>query len=204
MSSPSPDKFARLSLDTSIGDFDCGDSDLNDFIQNDARNYLQQLFAVTYLLVEQNEIAAFFSVSNDKLTSDPRSTWSWVCCKIPNEKQLRHYPAVKLGRLGVASRMQGRGLGTEIIDWIKMSFVTKNKTGCRFITVDAYNNPRTLNFYRRNEFSFFSSMDEKKDTRQMWYDLKPFHDKILQKNNPQPAVTSGSSPTTPTATCLPI
>jgi hypothetical protein len=42
--------------------------------------------------------------------------------------------------------------------------------------VDAYNNPRTLGFYERNDFRFLTSADEKDDTRQMYFDLKPFAD----------------------------
>lgn len=205
MCKPSPNQIVRLSPNTHIGDFDCGAGDLNDFLRDDALHYLQQLLAVTYLLMDQDQIIAFFSVSNDMLKYDPNSAaikriWRQLTHKIPHEKWRRSYPAVKLGRFGVTHTMQSKGLGTEILDWIKMSFVTKNKTGCRFITVDANNNPRTLKFYQDNEFAFFTSDDEKEDTRQMWYDLKPFHDKIFQENITQPAVTSGSnSAATPAA-----
>jgi hypothetical protein len=36
-----------------------------------------------------------------------------------------------------------RGLRRRILDWLKILFLTANRTGCRFITVDAYNNPLT-------------------------------------------------------------
>ena len=38
-----------------------------------------------------------------------------------------------------------------IKDWFRHE---DNKTGCRFLVVDAYNNPRTLHFYERNDFRF--------------------------------------------------
>ena len=44
-----PLQFVRLEEDTPISSFDCGDSDLNDFLQNDAKNYLKSMLAVTYL-----------------------------------------------------------------------------------------------------------------------------------------------------------
>jgi hypothetical protein len=72
--------------------------------------------------------------------------------------------------------MQRSGLGRQILDWLKILFLTANRTGCRFITVDAYNNPRTIDFYERNDFRFLTSADEKDDTRQMYFDLKPFAD----------------------------
>ncbi len=185
MCKPSPNRFVRLSPGIIIGDFDCDDSDLNDFLYNDACDHLRQLLAVTYLLMDQDRIIAFFSVSNDSLISDPRlpginKVWNRLTREIPNEKRRKSFPAVKLGRLGVIRSMQGKGLGTEIIGWMKMSFVTQNKTGCRFITVDAYNNPKALRFYENNEFQYFPVDDRKKDTRQMYYDLKPFHDRMIQ------------------------
>jgi hypothetical protein len=48
-------------------------------------------------------------------------------------------PAVKIGRLGVAHASQRDGTGTQVLDFLKMWFTVGNKTGCRFIVVDAYN-----------------------------------------------------------------
>ena len=72
-----------------------------------------------------------------------------------------------------------------------MSFVCNNKTGCRFITVDAYNNPDTIDFYQRNEFDFLTPSDEQEDTRQMYYDLKPFY--LLNAAAGQPLTESAGS-----------
>ena len=51
--------------------------------------------------------------------------------------------------------------------------VCKNKTGCRFITIDAYNYLNVTNFYSKNNFKFFTKSDEKDQTRAMYYDLTP-------------------------------
>ncbi len=72
--------------------------------------------------------------------------------------------------------MQGSGLGREILDWLKILFLTENRTGCRFITVDAYNNENTIGFYERNDFTLLTESDKDSDTRQMYFDLKPFAD----------------------------
>ena len=79
------------------------------------------------------------------------------------------YPAVKLGRLGVSNEYKGQGVGRIIIDFLKIHFVTNNKTGCRFITVDAYD--KSLQFYEKQGFSYLTDSDIGKDTRQMYYDL---------------------------------
>jgi GNAT superfamily N-acetyltransferase len=176
-----PDKLVRLSPDLKIGDFDCGDADLNEFLGDDAKTYLTELLSVTYLVMDEKRIAGFFSLSNDKLTCAPdedgtKATWNRLQRAIPNKKRRKSYPAVKVGRLGVCADMQRSGLGRQILDWLKILFLTANRTGCRFITVDAYNNPRTIGFYERNDFRFLTPADEKADTRQMYFDLKPFAD----------------------------
>ncbi len=179
------DKLVCLAVDSDIPSFDCGDTDLNEFLWDDAKTYLAQLLAVTYLVMDSDQLTAFFSLSNDKLTCAPdddgsKRFWNRIQRKIPNEKRRKSYPAVKIGRLGVCADMQGSGLGQEILDWLKILFLTENRTGCRFITVDAYNNARTIAFYEQNEFRFLTSSDAEEDTRQMYFDLKPFADLMQQ------------------------
>ncbi len=101
-----PDKLLRLAGDAEIPPFDCGDSDLNDFLVSDAKHYLAELLAVTYLVIDGGKVAAFFSLSNDRLTCAPddsgaKRIWNRLQRKIPNIKRRRSYPAVKIGRLGV-------------------------------------------------------------------------------------------------------
>ena len=49
----------------------------------------------------------------------------------------RQSPAVKLRRLGVDVSAKGNKNGSGILDYIKWMFTRYNKTGCRFLTVDA-------------------------------------------------------------------
>jgi len=85
-------------------------------------------------------------------------------------------PAAKIGRLAVCERMIGNGLGTDLLDFMKGWFTKGNKTGCRFLVVDAYSSPKVINFYKRNDFDFLSNEDEKEKTRLMYFDLKRFTD----------------------------
>lgn len=178
MSPLTQDRVYCLQSDLTLPPFDCGDDDLNEFLLEDAKRYQAELLAVTYLVMEEDDVAAFFSLSNDKLTCAPDSLakriWNRLQRKIPNSKRRRNYPAVKIGRLGVCNGMQRKGLGQEILDWLKILFLTENRTGCRFITVDAYNNTQTIAFYERNDFNFLTDADKNEDTRQMYFDLKPF------------------------------
>ena len=103
-----PAKLVRLRADTEIAEFDCGDDDLNEFLTVDAQQYLAQLLTVTYLVMDCDKLAAFFSLSNDKLTCAPDDTgakkvWNRMQRRIPNIKRRRSYPAVKIGQAGLPS-----------------------------------------------------------------------------------------------------
>lgn len=103
-----------------------------------------------------------------------------------HEKPLRRYPGVLIGRLGVNVEFARLGIGSEILDFIKgWFFSSTNKTGCRFVIVDAVNNPSIISFYQKNGFKMLFSSEQqetiytlgkqyvtiKLDTRLMYYDL---------------------------------
>ena len=95
------------------------------------------------------------SVSNDSIRIyDLPSTRRNAMWGITNrEKILTRYPGVLIGRLAVSSQFAGKGVGSEILDFIRMWFLDEsNKTGCRFAIVDAKNEPKILRFYERKGF----------------------------------------------------
>ena len=155
------DNLVRLSITTDLTEFDCGDADLNEFLLKDARRYMTELLTVTYLVMENSTIAAYFSLANDLLTCDPSTPegkrgWNKLTRSIPNKKRRKSFPAVKLGRLAVDGTFKGAGLGREILDYLKQWFIVGNKTGCRFITVDAYNERQVLRFFEGYGFRFLT------------------------------------------------
>ncbi|MCH8317064.1 MAG: GNAT family N-acetyltransferase [Bacteroidetes bacterium] len=165
----------RLSSDYTTKPFDCNDEDLNDFFINDASDYLKNLLAVTYLLESSTETVAFFSLLNDKISvSDVPSKRWWkknIRDILPEGKRYNSYPAVKLGRLGVHKNYQNQGIGTIILDHTKDLFINNNISGCKFITVNAYNNKNSLNFYKKNGFNYLTEKDKSDKTRLLYYDL---------------------------------
>ena len=94
------------------------------------------------------------------------------------------YPGVLIGRLGINVNFAHRGIGSELMEFIKSWFIdTGNKTGCRFLIVDAYNEEIPLRYYLKNGFTFLFSTesqeaentgfdkDTKLRTRLMYFDL---------------------------------
>lgn len=175
-----------------VKSFDCDDEDLTGYFRKDAFDYHQQLLATTYFLqpIEAIEEEIFFPVAfisfmNDsiKLSQEERKTTKKKFFKnfkkqMPFKKRgYEDFPAVKIGRLGVLNKYQSQHIGTRLINLAKKIFITNNRTGCRYITVDAYNREdrRTIKFYQKNGFDFLSDADVDKKTRIMWFDLKTFN-----------------------------
>ena len=169
--------------------FDCGNADLNDFFRNDAIKFQNELLGKTYhffLNDDPTVIVCAFTIANDsiKTFNIPPSRKNKISRPIPNAKRRKNYPAVLIGRLGVNVAFKNRHIGTEAISFIKSWFVEpNNKTGCRFVLVDAYNDEIPLKFYKKNGFAeIFSSEDEERsfleisgteklNTRLLYFDL---------------------------------
>ena len=175
-------EFIQLTKDTPLLPFASEDEDLNNFLMEDAKNYSADLMAVTYLFIDKKkqQIAAYFSLLNDKMAYDPRerSIWNRINRLIPNQKRRRSYPSAKIGRLAVGKEYAHEGLGSQIIEFIEAMLVKKPMMGCRFLTVDAYSN--ATNFYRKNDFEYFTMLYTLDKTRLMYFDLKPFKDHLEQ------------------------
>jgi hypothetical protein len=167
-------RIVRLTQDYVLKPFDCGNVDLNDFLLNDAKQYASHLLAVTYLLEDETELLAFFSVSNDRISinESDKATWRKIKKEFPHSKHRSDYPAVKIGRLGVNIHHQNEHLGRLIINFVKDTFITNNRTGCAFITVDALWS--AVPFYQKNGFKFLKPSEltnQEKETVTMYYDL---------------------------------
>lgn len=174
----------RLRRNESIKSFDCGDADLNDFILKESSLYRQALLAVSYVIEKKQDnhmVSAYFSLANDKVSlNDFESKTEFNRFRkrrFVNEKRLKSYPAVKICRLGVDLSMKGQHLGTFLLNFIKSYFVLDNKTGCRFLTVDAYAD--AIPFYLKNGFVPLNEEDADSITRLLYFDLATIADDEL-------------------------
>lgn len=172
----SASSFIRLNPSNIVKKFSCGDDDLDDFILRRASAFQKHLLSVSYAYVDDfsGRILAYCSLANDKVAiTDFKDKAEFNRFRkkrgFPNEKRLKSYPAVKLCRLGVDMTAKGQRIGTTILNYIKSMFVIENKTGCRFLTVDAYLN--AVPFYEKNGFRFMTQDDDDPHTRLMYFDL---------------------------------
>lgn len=172
-------------------DFSCThDKDIEAFFKDEFEYYENQLLGKSYGFVKTSpslELVAAFTVSNSMLpVSDfPKPIKNKINRRIPNTKRNSQYPAVLIGQLAVFDTFAGQRIGDEVLTFIKGWFIDPlNKTGCRYIIVDAANNDKVLDFYKRNGFRFiFDNISEEieymkldlepeyKRTRLMYFDL---------------------------------
>ncbi|MDR0567439.1 MAG: GNAT family N-acetyltransferase [Prevotellaceae bacterium] len=177
-----------LSEKQRILDFDCGNVDLNDFFNNDAFSYQNQMLCEVYFFRHNTtgKIVCTFSLSPEGIkTFDlPNNRRKRVKENIPQEKTLKSYPAFLVGRLGVAKEFNGQGIGSQLMDFIKQYCFDRFPNFCRFLLLDAYNEPAVLKFYQKNDFlTVFSTEEQERNyyrpgstteslhTRYMYYDM---------------------------------
>lgn len=181
--------FSREILEN-CPNFSCGDDELDNFFYKDADLYSKELMGKTYCWItneKPHQIVALFTLANDSIKTFylDKKIRNRLNRTINNNKRGRSYPAVLIGRLGINESFQNKNIGSQVIHFIKDWFRHKsNKTGCRFIVVDAYNNGRTTKFYERNNFRYLyeNEMEECLQynnhkakniaTRLMYFDLK--------------------------------
>ncbi len=154
--------------------FDCCNNDLNDFFAKDVIKYTSELLGKSYCFTldeDESQIVAAFTISNDSIKTFtlPNARKKKITAEIPRPKHMKSYPAVLIGRLGVNKKFrringEEKSIGDQLMDFIKSWFIDKgNKTGCRFIVVDSYNEEAPLNYYKRNGFiELFSTEEQEK------------------------------------------
>ena len=96
-------ELVKLTSDTDLSGFDCGDEDLNDFLVEDAKGFLDKRIATSYILKDEDCIVAYFCLLNDKISRQDvtNSQWKKIKGAFPERKQFGSYPAIKIGRFAV-------------------------------------------------------------------------------------------------------
>lgn len=165
-------EIVRLSSEMQIPAFDCGDEDLNGFLAEDALPSARKRIANTFVLMNDGEALAYFCLLTDKITKQEVSKADWRRMKkqFPRGKQFSSYPSIKIGRFAVADGHGGEGIGTNLMEMIKLKLLeTISLPAYRFLTVDAYLS--AIPFYEKNGFAQLQPLDDNKDTRLMYFDM---------------------------------
>ena len=152
--------------------FQSYERELVDFLIEDAFENQKQKLSVTFLWFYQGNLVSYITLLNDKINLTPKLK------EFFSQEGVLYgtLPALKIGRLCVDERFLRRGLG-KLMVWSAIQMaqeISKNKSGCRFLTLDAKRNKDTekdpLNFYIKMGFKILK--EEHKGTTPMYLDLK--------------------------------
>lgn len=132
--------------------FDCGNSELNQFLQSQAGQLARRGFGRTYVT----------------LAEDACSVTGFVCiiaaqietARLPAHLKLPRYPApaLRLGRLAVDKRQQGKGLGQQLVGFaLQLALRYSDQFGLYAVLVDAKDD-RARAFY--DALGFKPSLDQ--------------------------------------------
>lgn len=171
----------RQWYDLPVDGFDCGDSDLNEYFSKDAIEARKLMVCETFAILHEDSgdtVLGLVSVCNDVVSVKALKEYLESQDTPPDKLRYKEWPAVKIARLAVRQEIQGKNIGTHMVNLLKTLFVTENRTGCRIMTVDAYNRGGVPDFYERNGFGYLTVKDKERSTRAMWFDLLPYKNSL--------------------------
>jgi GNAT superfamily N-acetyltransferase len=158
-------EIKKITPEDDLKVFNCGDEDLNEFIQDDAINQMSAKINVTYLCRYKGHIVAFFTLSADSIKINTDDLEGYKDKDIP----YKEFPAIKIGRLAVCNPFQSKGIGTKLILLIVgQAFAISEHIGVRYVSVDAYTG--SIDFYKKRYFTEFIHDGERR-TVQMYLDI---------------------------------
>lgn len=139
--------MASVKLD--VQHFDCGDDDLNAFLKNDAIYYTKNNLTVTYLVADNNKVISYMSLAVGAIEVKKHLFEK----DIDQRAMIRYYPCLKIARLATDKRYQEKGYAAEMI-YIAVTIAKeiRNRAGCRFLIVDAYPDPKVIDWYKKRGF----------------------------------------------------
>jgi len=126
--------------------FDCGEGALNDFLQRQAGQLQRRGFGKTYVALAEDglTVCGFVSVSAGQVATK----------QLPEGLKLPRYPApmLRIGRLAVDSRQQGRGVGQDLLGFaLRLALEFSQQVGLYAVLVEAKDN-KAKAFYTRLGF----------------------------------------------------
>ena len=132
--------------------FDCGEGALNDFLQRQAGQLQRRGFGKTYVALAEDglTVCGFVSVSAGQVATK----------QLPEGLKLPRYPApmLRIGRLAVDSRQQGRGVGQDLLAFaLRLALEFSQQVGLYAVLVEAKDN-KARAFYTR--LGFIETVDD--------------------------------------------
>lgn len=112
--------------------FDCGDAALNEFLLRQAGQQQRRGFGKTYVAMADDgvTVTGFVTVSAGQIATT----------SLPSQSKLPRYPApiLRIGRLAVDVRHQGKGIGQDLLAFaLRLAVEFSQRVGLYAVVVDA-------------------------------------------------------------------
>jgi len=112
--------------------FDCGEAALNEFLLRQAGQQQRRGFGKTYVALDEDgiNVTGFITVSAAQIAT----------ASLPSPAKLPRYPApmLRIGRLAVDVRHQGKGIGQDLLAFVlRLAVEFSQRVGMYAVVVDA-------------------------------------------------------------------
>lgn len=160
-----------------LSDFYCGVKEIDDFFHEEVFLCAKYKYLIPYkcVLKSTGEIVGAFTLANDLIALEQEDKIDFPNLNFEYFdifKRQTSYPAVNIGHLAVKNKYQSKGIGSIIVDFVRVTFALYRLSGCQFITVDALNTANTLRFYQNKMgFELQTLYDVAAHTRRMYLDI---------------------------------
>ena len=155
--------FSILEPDIDLSYFECGNSDLNEFLHVDAIHYQEERLAITRLICWHDSIVGYFTLVSDSIEVDAIQSGDGSF-----DYPYRRYPALKIARLAADNRHHRQGIGRAmLLKTMEIAIVLSGYVGVRIITVDS--KPESAEFYEN--FGFKRATRKNHDTISLYRDF---------------------------------
>jgi GNAT superfamily N-acetyltransferase len=126
--------------------FACGDIELDRFFQLYAgQNQFRHHIGSTYIALSVDTIAGFVTVSPGEMTAEA------VAAVLKKKLPAYPIPILRIARLAVDARFQGRGIGKLMLRAVfELALELRDRIGCSGVVADA--KPGAVSFYQRLGF----------------------------------------------------
>ncbi len=125
-------------------DFDCGDDNLNIFLQRYAKQNDKNNIGKTFLCFENNQLIGFVTLSTAQIEFGEIPTNYLKIPKYP-------IPAIRIARLAIDKRYQGQGFGATLLKFsLYRAILVSLKVGVKLVVVEA--KEQSKSFYERYGF----------------------------------------------------